>query len=499
MAAQAAALMSSWYPGKKEKKDSWYWIGTAVSLAYSIGLHLEPDDSRFDRRDCHLRRRLWWCIYDREQKIALALGRPARITYHNVAMLTPEDFEDDGKTDHSSAKGLGDRPIEAPHLQPRDIYDDRTTTQDTLLARLCIQHTKLCVCIAHFVATIFECRQQAESGDQEDEDGRPLPSPSARLQSCAQDFGQWYREMPADLRYEVDAATSCFSQYNNTRTQPHQRSLIVHKATVHVTYYVAISALYRLKALSPSSTWRDRTGSESHGASQRILRHAAWELTHVNQDLYQAGLLRYVSTSAVGSVVAAVVVHLLDVNAPNNTVSRAAVQAIQQCREFLLILQEAYGTAADALEYLDEAVRNEAELSASEEHRENQGPQSPNSYGAAGGHHRDVQDPLQWHDFNMQQRTRNHQQTPTIQAAWRSSPAAVISRAASAAGAQVQRVPSGLEMPPLPDADEMFWQSYLNGVPSYDLFAGFSLPHFDLGVSPNDSSGFNMADVFPEG
>ncbi|EXJ76917.1 hypothetical protein A1O3_10074 [Capronia epimyces CBS 606.96] len=481
VAVQAALLLSTWYPGKYEKMDSWYWVGAAISLAYSIGLHLEPDSSRFDRRDQHLRRRLWWCIFVREHKIALALGRPARITYHNVAMLTPHDFEDDGETD-ATTEATVHLPAEAMRRHSRAVLDGRTMQE--ALARLCIEHTKLCVCIARFVSTIFDCRRQVETGDPGDQDRHPLPSPSSRLKYCIHDFARWYRQVPADLRYDARAATFCPA---NHQPQPEEqcRSLIVHKATVHTSYYVAISALYRLKALSPSSTWRERNGAESHGLSQRILRHAAWELTSVNQDLCEAGLSRYLSTSAVGSVVAAVVIHLLDMKAPNEAVRRAAVQGIQQCEQFLLILQESYGTATDALEYLREAAWHEADLSVPEQDRECQPRQQ---------HHQ--------HQHHHHNHHHHHQhQAPTSQMVWRSSPpqAAPVPAPTLAGAAEIQPVSSVLQTPPPPpETDEMMWQSYIDGTPSYDLFAGFSLPHFDLGVSPNDSGGFNLADVFPE-
>ncbi|CAL5866838.1 uncharacterized protein PFLUO_LOCUS1049 [Penicillium psychrofluorescens] len=451
VAVQTAILMSTWYPGK-EKKDPWYWAGTALSLAYSIGLHLEPDKSRFDTPQQHLRRRVWWCTFAREQKNALALGRPARTTYYGVGMLLPKDFDDE------IGVSTGGHLPEV--MQSLSFLEDRSM-QDAL-AGLCIEHMKLCVSIALFLSTTFRSRQQVEGSNREDYNEYPPPSPSGRLNYCAQEFARWYREMPPNLRYEAHATTS--SQYN---TQ-HGRSLIVHKATVHVVYYVAVSALYRLKALSPSSTWCNRQ-DELQGASQRILRNAAWELTNVNWGLYQAGLSPFLSTTAVGSIVAAILIHLLDTKSPDETVRRAAIQGIQQCKQVLLSLRGAYGTEVEALEYLRAAERHDVSSSVSEEQ------QTARMRHIVAQSSRDVEQPL-----------RDPGVEPMLMRPWNSPPTA----------AEIQDA-CGFESSPLTGGDRIFWQSCFEEAPNYDLF-DFSLPHYDQVASSNGFEEFNMARMFAE-
>jgi hypothetical protein len=36
---QATILMSNWWGGPMEQKDTWYWLGVAASLAQSLGMH----------------------------------------------------------------------------------------------------------------------------------------------------------------------------------------------------------------------------------------------------------------------------------------------------------------------------------------------------------------------------------------------------------------------------------------------------------------------------
>ncbi|KAJ5803690.1 uncharacterized protein N7503_006140 [Penicillium pulvis] len=452
---QAAVLMSTWYPGK-EKKGPWYWAGTAISLAHSIGLHLEPDESRFDPPEQHLRRRVWWCIFAREQKIALALGRPARITFYDVAMLTLNDF------DHNIRVSAG---IHLPKVMQRlSALEDPAI--HNALARLCIEHMKLCVCISRFLTTTFKIRQQVEGSNREDYHEYSPPSPSIRLDRCVEDFARWYNEIPLDLRYESHGVIS-----NQQNTQQ-GCSLIVHRATVHVVYYVALSALYRLKALSPISTWCNIYG-KLQDSSQSILRHAAWELTCINRGLYQSGLSSYSSTTAVGSAVAAVLIHLLDTKSPNEAVKRAAIQGIQECRRFLLSLGGAYGTEAEALEYLRAAEQHEADLSVSEEQQQQQQ--------TAGIRHFIAQNP-----GKVVQQLGEPRVGPTL----------TMPRNLPPIAAEIQEA-CGLEFSPLIETNETFWQSCFDDIPSYDVF-GFGLPHFNQGVSPSGSGGLNVSHISPE-
>ncbi|KAK6369412.1 hypothetical protein LTS17_009755 [Exophiala oligosperma] len=452
VACQVAVLMSTWYPGKHEKADAWFWTGTAVSLAYSIHLHLEPDESHFSIEEQRLRRRLWWGTFARDQKVALALGRPHRSTYYNVRMLSLEDLDDNIQpftTVYPSETRRYTGVVENPKTQ-------------SILGRLCIEHMKLCVCIASFVTTIFKCRRDIKTRSREDVQGHSLPSPTSRLNRCTQDFALWYRGLAADLHYERDVALvkdTCISQ---------ARCLAVHKSTVHILYHVSISALYRLKALSPSSTWRDTDlHGELHSASQRILRHTAWELTRTNQELCESGFMPYLSTGAVGGVVAALVIHLLDVKAPNETVRRAAVYGIQQCKQFLLILKNAYNTAVDALDYLEEAEKQDANIPASEE--------------------RDMMDT---EDAASQPFPVAHAHQRLHSPSW--VPTTLLEEDSSFAIFQQTPTIPTMETSPFKDTDEIFWQSFMDGASTYEFHQGTSLPLYDLGFSSNDIGNFEM-------
>ena len=75
--------MGFWYTDQQDHTGAWYWIGIAIILSQSLGLHRSPQfigrgplPSEAQQR---LRRRLWWSCLVRDRWVSLAKGRPMRI------------------------------------------------------------------------------------------------------------------------------------------------------------------------------------------------------------------------------------------------------------------------------------------------------------------------------------------------------------------------------------------------------------------------------------
>ncbi|OBT71153.1 hypothetical protein VF21_09729 [Pseudogymnoascus sp. 05NY08] len=331
---QAALLLSNWYPGVEEKKDPWFWSGTAISLGHTIGLHLDPVESKVAKDKIRIWRRLWWTSFCREQKLALALGRPSRLTYYNVPMLTLDDFD------------IGSLPDSASYLEC--TYSGDVARQKEL-ALLCIEHTKLCVCICHIVSSIFANRRKVDGGSQDIYNGTYSQAPYEDMDSCAKNIEQWLATTPKDLLYE---------NLSKEKYDIADRCLIMAKANISILYYGAIAVLHGHKTLNSGLSWEYSTQHDQQQTPQRIVREASLEITRVNQNLYELGLLPYSSTTAVGTVVAAAMVHVLDLKSAKSPAPPAVPDEIKQSIEFLHILQEAYGTAVSALQFLRMAARS---------------------------------------------------------------------------------------------------------------------------------------------
>lgn len=72
-------LLGFWWQGPEDQKDTWHWVGCAISLAQTLGMHRSTARSGIDARQRSLWKRIFWSIYTRDRHAAAALGRPVRI------------------------------------------------------------------------------------------------------------------------------------------------------------------------------------------------------------------------------------------------------------------------------------------------------------------------------------------------------------------------------------------------------------------------------------
>lgn len=259
------------------------------------------------------------------------------MTYYNVPMLTLDDFD------------IGTLPDGASYLEC--TYSGDVARQKEL-ALLCIEHTKLCVCICHIVSSIFANRRKVDGNSQDIYNGIYSQAPYEDMDSCAKNIEQWLMTTPKDLLYE---------NVSKEKYDIADRCLIMAKANIYILYYGAIAVLHGHKTLNSGLSWEYSGQQGQQGQQQtpqRIVREASSEITRVNQNLYELGLLPYSSTTAVGTVVAAAMVHVLDLKSTKSPPPPVVPDGIQQSMEFLRILQEAYGTAVGALQFLRAAARS---------------------------------------------------------------------------------------------------------------------------------------------
>jgi hypothetical protein len=80
-------------------KDRWHWLGLAISLCYGAGLHRGRQYSNLSPRNYRLRRRVWWTCFVLDRVVALAEGRPVRISRSDcdIPMLSFDDFNMGGE------------------------------------------------------------------------------------------------------------------------------------------------------------------------------------------------------------------------------------------------------------------------------------------------------------------------------------------------------------------------------------------------------------------
>lgn len=80
-----------------EPLTTWSLSCSALAIAESLGLNLEPTGWRLPQKEIMLRRRLWWLTYMQHTWQAVVIGRPSHLNEDNwdVSKLTAADFEGD--------------------------------------------------------------------------------------------------------------------------------------------------------------------------------------------------------------------------------------------------------------------------------------------------------------------------------------------------------------------------------------------------------------------
>jgi hypothetical protein len=97
---QSVILMAFWYTDPQDHTGAWYWIGIAISLSQTLGLHRCPQlnnrSQQLPDAQQPLIRRIWWSCIVRDRWISLAKGRPMRIHHEDcdIPMATAEDILD---------------------------------------------------------------------------------------------------------------------------------------------------------------------------------------------------------------------------------------------------------------------------------------------------------------------------------------------------------------------------------------------------------------------
>src|SRR5689334_21310737 len=86
--------MANWNETPGDNKGAWHWMGVAISLAQTLGMHRKAE-SRAHSHESKLYKRIWWSCYFRDRMLAIAMGRLLRIRddEFDTPPLTLEDFD----------------------------------------------------------------------------------------------------------------------------------------------------------------------------------------------------------------------------------------------------------------------------------------------------------------------------------------------------------------------------------------------------------------------
>ncbi|KAH0284326.1 hypothetical protein M436DRAFT_82937 [Aureobasidium namibiae CBS 147.97] len=342
---QSLLLMTFWYETPDDQKDSHHWMGIAVSLSHTIGLHRNPERSNMDPKQRRLWKRIWWATYMRDRMIALGMRRPTRIKNEDfdVPMLTVDDFDFNVLTSQSSC------------IPPScKIMQDTTMQRD--LAIMCIEKAKLCICISHVLSTQYSVLHNNHGVQSHEGTTRTTMMLVARkddpencsVKACDEELKQWKASIAPEAKYKP---SSLFDLTAGKGT------IALHRSLLHMVYLATLSALHRPQVLPSTAAPSRKMASEVLDTSRRTVRFAANRLTAVAQNLNELDLIRCLPTSGITVLLPAIIIHLLDIKAPDETTRRASLQGFCQCMQILNKLRDIYAAADFSTAFLEAAIR----------------------------------------------------------------------------------------------------------------------------------------------
>lgn len=279
----------------------------------------------------------------RDRLIALGMRRPTRIKTEDfdVPMLTIDDFE------------LVAIP-ESVSCIPADCSLARDVDRQRDLAVMCIQKAKLCLCISHVLGTQY-CVLNNNQGMVNDRTTMMLLPKKGNpeiceVKSCDDELQRWVDELPEEAKYPEQLSG--------------HPSLDLHRSLLHMIFFTTLSALHRPQVLpsapslgTPSVPPNSPTSVDLLDTSRKAVRRAATAITQLAQSLDAADLVCFLPTTGVTVLLPAIIIHLLDIKAPEESTRRQSLRGFCQCMQVMGKLRDLYAAADYSTAFLEAAIR----------------------------------------------------------------------------------------------------------------------------------------------
>lgn len=335
--------MTYWYETPDDQKDTWHWMGVAISLAHTIGLHRNPAHTSMPVHKQKLWKRIWWSCFMRDRLVALGMRRPTRIKDEDfdVPMLEDSDFE------------ITRLPDEIEIIGPECLVARDTKIQKEL-AQMCIAKAKLCLCISHMLRAQYSVLIRDTTKPENTTNSTMMLFPNKQLDNvesitaCDAELMAWQQSLPVCCQYRPLASADV---QNGRATVAVQRDLL------HMVFYTTISALHRPQFLPSSPQQAPQVSAQMQDFSRMRVRDAATHITRMVSELHGLRLEKFLPTTGVTVILPALIIHLLDMKSPIAQARDAATKGFRKCMRVMEKLRDIYAAADYAVAFLDAALR----------------------------------------------------------------------------------------------------------------------------------------------
>jgi hypothetical protein len=335
---QSLLLMIHWYDRPDDPKDGWHWIGVSSSFAFRIGLHRDPGKLEVAAAQRSLRKRLWWALFICDRLVSLGTRQPMhlRVDSYDVPMVTCDDF-----TLQSFEMLRHDLPWNTEILE--------ILQQEKVLVEAFIEKAKLCVVLGHVLSCQYSAISHAASKSVRAAMmyyPRAFKTVTREFRQCDDMLRHWRLNTPTGIQI-LPQSVPIHSMVEAV-SHLHQTQLRLLFLTIEIT-------LYRPLAAEPSSV-SSADLKAFQGICKKRVRNAAFEVSLIFQKLHEHDLTPFLSASAVTSLLAAMMYHLLILISNHSADRSASLHCFIQGRHVLQHLRKVYVSAAFALRLIDLAI-----------------------------------------------------------------------------------------------------------------------------------------------
>lgn len=269
----------------EDQKDSWHWLGQAISTAQTLGMHRSTARSGLSPHHRSLWKRIWWSVYVRDRHTAAALGRPVRIRDEDCDIEPLESFDfEDGETGMTDILGTE---------QPCHIH-------------YAIEMAKLAQIFGQVLITEFAPAYAV------------TPDESARI---AERLTTWKILVPPELNLEHAPGNPAFFW----------------SRMLHAAFGLCQLLLYRPKRIALP------LDEEQKREATAIM--AANNVTRIAEDLLTTNTLRFGQLHLVPTLFAALSVHTIEICRKDHLHRRLAENRCRQCMLALMELSRSWPVA----------------------------------------------------------------------------------------------------------------------------------------------------------
>ena len=178
---------------------------------------------------------------------------------------------------------------------------------------------------------------------------KKLDPETSEVKACDEELQSWVNGLPAEAQYSENLSGVA--------------AIDLARSLLHMVFFTTLSALHRPQVLPSSQGGPVSTptpvniDSDLLDVSRRNVRRAASAITSIAQRLDTAGLVRYLPTSGVTVLLPAIIIHLLDIKAPEEETRRTSLRGFCQCMAVMGKLRDLYAAADYSVAFLEAAIR----------------------------------------------------------------------------------------------------------------------------------------------